>query len=299
MRFLINIARAKSGAVLAPMACCKIKGSSNSVDRYISIPLRGSPTRRLVEGRRRPRRAAAALLAWLLAATSSRRSRWSCSTVPAPGLLLSGRRARRRAAGRRPLARRRPPRPPHGQAAVLNRSRRGVRLPAAARRRRSAGAPYRGATDGPTSQKGLVRMTSHNKRVRVAVIGLGDMGLKHAAVYRGLDNVEVAAIVDTRADALAEYAPKLGGAGLRGVHLGRGADRGGQRRPAGAPTRSTSASRTPSTRRPRSPRWRSGWTSSARSRSRTRWRAPGGSPRRPRRAAATSCSGSSTGTTPT
>ncbi len=53
-------------------------------------------------------------------------------------------------------------------------------------------------------------MTSHNKQVRVAVIGLGDMGLKHAADLPGLPNVELAAIVDTRQAALATYAPKLG-----------------------------------------------------------------------------------------
>ncbi len=53
-------------------------------------------------------------------------------------------------------------------------------------------------------------MTSHNKRVRVAVIGLGDMGLKHAAIYRTLPNVELAAVVDTRQAALDTYATKLG-----------------------------------------------------------------------------------------
>lgn len=53
-------------------------------------------------------------------------------------------------------------------------------------------------------------MTSHNKRVRVAVIGLGDMGLKHAAIYRRLENVELAAIVDTRQAAVDAQAPKLG-----------------------------------------------------------------------------------------
>ena len=53
-------------------------------------------------------------------------------------------------------------------------------------------------------------MTSQDKRVRVAVIGLGDMGLKHAAIYRRLEHVELAAVVDNRQAAVDTYAPKHG-----------------------------------------------------------------------------------------
>lgn len=52
-------------------------------------------------------------------------------------------------------------------------------------------------------------MTSQKKAVRVAVIGLGDMGLKHAAIYRQLDGVELAAVVDTRRESVEQYGPQL------------------------------------------------------------------------------------------
>lgn len=66
--------------------------------------------------------------------------------------------------------------------------------------------------DGPIAQKGLAAMSSQQKNepTRVAVLGLGDMGVKHAEILGRLPGAEVVAALDTRSEVVAAYAEEHG-----------------------------------------------------------------------------------------
>lgn len=48
-----------------------------------------------------------------------------------------------------------------------------------------------------------------NKKIRVAVIGIGNMGRHHARIYSEMENVDLAGIVDTKKDITESFAGKL------------------------------------------------------------------------------------------
>ena len=65
------------------------------------------------------------------------------------------------------------------------------------------------ASRGRSKQRPYAERMSETKTIRVAVIGVGDFGRKHARVYRSLDSCELVAVVDHNADRAAKVAAEF------------------------------------------------------------------------------------------